>query len=62
VAPFPHTAHTHLLKRRNAWQVAKSQVYRLAREGRLPAVAIGRYYRFRLAALIEWEQNGGGER
>jgi excisionase family DNA binding protein len=41
------------------WQVPRSQVYRLAREGKLPAVAIGRYYRFRVAALTEWEQRGG---
>jgi len=43
------------------WQVPRSQVYRLAREGRLPAVSIGRYYRFRVAALEEWEQSGGAE-
>jgi excisionase family DNA binding protein len=37
------------------WQVPKSQVYRLTREGRLPAVNVGRYYRFRLAAIEAWE-------
>ena len=41
------------------WQVPRSMVYRLAREGKLPTVAIGRYYRFRVAALVEWEQGGG---
>ena len=37
------------------WQVPKSQVYRLAREGRIPTVEIGRYYRFRLDAIERWE-------
>jgi excisionase family DNA binding protein len=41
------------------WQVSKYHVYRLAREGKVPAVAIGRYHRFRMAALVEWEQAGG---
>jgi excisionase family DNA binding protein len=41
------------------WQVSKYHVYRLAREGKVPVVAIGRYYRFRLAALVEWEEAGG---
>lgn len=43
------------------WQVPKSQVYRLARDGKVPAVSIGRYYRFRLAAIETWETNGGSE-
>ena len=37
------------------WQVPKTQVYRLAREGRLPTVTIGRYYRFRLETIEAWE-------
>lgn len=37
------------------WQVSKAQVYRLARESRIPAVAIGRYYRFRVGAIEAWE-------
>lgn len=37
------------------WRVSKAQVYRLAREGRVPTVLIGRYYRFRLAAIEAWE-------
>lgn len=41
------------------WQVPKSQVYRLARDGKLPAVSIGRYYRFKASVLQEWEQAGG---
>jgi excisionase family DNA binding protein len=41
------------------WQVPTAQVYRLARDGRLPAVSIGRYRRFALAAVESWEQSGG---
>jgi excisionase family DNA binding protein len=41
------------------WQVPKSHVYRLAREGRLPVVELGRYRRFRLAAIEEFESSGG---
>jgi excisionase family DNA binding protein len=37
------------------WQVPKSQVYRLARDGRLPTVCIGRYYRFRIDVVEAWE-------
>lgn len=37
------------------WQVPKTQVYRLAREGRIPTVQIGRYYRFKLEAIEAWE-------
>lgn len=39
------------------WQVPKSQVYRLAREGRVPVVCIGRYYRFSLPAIEQWEND-----
>jgi excisionase family DNA binding protein len=42
------------------WQVSKAQVYRLAREGRIPAVPIGRYYRFRIAAIEAWEASQEG--
>lgn len=37
------------------WQVPKSHVYRLTREGRIPAVRLGRYYRYRLDAIQRWE-------
>lgn len=37
------------------WQVPESQVYRLAREGRIPAVRLGRYWRFRLDLIEQWE-------
>jgi excisionase family DNA binding protein len=38
------------------WQVSKAHVYRLAREGRVPTVPIGRYYRFRVTSIESWEQ------
>lgn len=44
------------------WQVSKAHVYRLAREGRVPCVPIGRYYRFRLEAIEAWELEQEGER
>lgn len=37
------------------WQVNTSHVYRLAREARIPKVALGRYYRFRLDAIERFE-------
>jgi excisionase family DNA binding protein len=37
------------------WSVTKAHVYRLAREGRIPVVMIGRYQRFRPAAIEAWE-------
>jgi excisionase family DNA binding protein len=41
------------------WQVEKGHVYRLAREGRLPTVRLGRYMRWRLEAIEEFERGGG---
>jgi excisionase family DNA binding protein len=40
------------------WQVPKSQVYRLARDGQVPAVRLGRYVRFRLDAIEAFEHAG----
>jgi excisionase family DNA binding protein len=37
------------------WQVPKSHVYRLSREGRIPTVKLGKYYRYRLDAIAAWE-------
>jgi excisionase family DNA binding protein len=37
------------------WQVPKSHVYRLTRDGKIPAVMLGRYYRYRLDAIERWE-------
>jgi len=41
------------------WQVTEHHVYRLAREGRLPVVELGRYKRFRLAVIEAFEAEGG---
>jgi excisionase family DNA binding protein len=41
------------------WQVPKSQIYRLCRDGKLPAVEIGRYRRWRLEAIEAFEREGG---
>lgn len=40
------------------WQVPTSHVYRLARDGVLPVVRLGRYYRFRRDEIEQWELNG----
>lgn len=37
------------------WQVPKSHVYRLTRDGAIPAVRLGRYYRYRLDAIERFE-------
>lgn len=41
------------------WQVPRAHVYRLAREGLLPTVRLGRYMRWRLDAVEKFEQTGG---
>ncbi len=41
------------------WQVPTSHVYRLAREGRIPTVELGRYRRWRLDAIESYEQSFG---
>ena len=41
------------------WHVGKAHVYRLTRQGHLQAVKLGRYYRYRLEALEEFERQGG---
>lgn len=38
------------------WQVKTSQVYRLTREGEIPSVKLGRYYRYRLDAIERFER------
>ena len=38
------------------WVVSKPAVYRMAREGKVPTIWIGRYCRFSLAAIEAWEQ------
>ncbi len=42
------------------WRVSKAQVYRLAREGRVPTVWIGRYCRFSPSAIEAFEASQGG--
>ena len=37
------------------WQVARSHVYRLAREDQIPAVRLGKYVRFRVDAIEAFE-------
>jgi excisionase family DNA binding protein len=37
------------------WQVPKSHVYRLTRDGVIAAVRLGRYCRYRLEAIERWE-------
>ena len=41
------------------WQVQASHVYRLTRSGAIPAVKLGRYYRYRLDAIERFELDGG---
>lgn len=38
------------------WQVPKSHVYGLTRSGAIPAVKLGRYYRYRLDAIDAFER------
>ena len=38
------------------WQIPTSHVYRLAREGRIPVVSLGRYRRFHPAAIERFER------
>jgi excisionase family DNA binding protein len=37
------------------WQVPKSQIYRLTRENQIPAVRLGKYYRYRVDAIEAFE-------
>jgi len=37
------------------WQVRAQHVYRLTREGAIPAVKLGRYYRYRLDQIERFE-------
>lgn len=41
------------------WQVPKTHVYRLTRESQLPVVKLGKYNRYRLADVEEFEAKGG---
>lgn len=39
------------------WQIPKSHCYRLAREGQIPCVQLGRYRRFRLEDIEAFEKS-----
>lgn len=55
----PRPAATQLLTAEQVaerWQVPKSHVWRLARRGEVPALRLGRYVRFRPAAIEAWER------
>jgi excisionase family DNA binding protein len=41
------------------WAVRTSHVYRLTRAGKIPAVQLGRYRRFRLDEIEAFERDGG---
>ena len=41
------------------WQLPRSWVYAATRDKRLPTVRLGRYYRYRLDAIEDFERNGG---
>ncbi len=41
------------------WQIPATHVYRLARDGRLPVVKLGRYRRFRVGDIEQFEAAGG---
>ena len=41
------------------WQCQRTHIYRLAREGKLGSVKLGRLYRFRLADIEDFEATGG---
>jgi len=41
-------------------KVAKSALYKLAQQGRIPAQKVGRHWRFRKAAIDPWLDRCGG--
>lgn len=43
------------------WQIKPSTIYALTRKGSIPTVKLGRLYRYRLAAVEDYERAGGGE-
>lgn len=43
------------------WQVTVGQVQRLARQGNVPHVRVGRYLRFRADQVEAWERGGGAD-
>jgi excisionase family DNA binding protein len=43
------------------WRVSRHQVYRLARDRKIPATWLGRYVRFRLDLIEGWEADQDAE-
>jgi len=41
------------------WQIKASTIYEWTRRGEIPAVKIGRLYRYRIEAVLDFEQSGG---
>ena len=39
--------------------LAPWRIYELSRDGNIPAVSVGRSYRYSAPALLEWIENGG---
>jgi excisionase family DNA binding protein len=37
------------------WQVSVEQIYALSRKGTIPALKLGRYYRFKIEAIERFE-------
>ena len=61
MTPPPLTAATLLTAADLAerWQVPTSHIYRLSRSGQLPTVRLGKYVRYQLAEVEQFEQAGG---
>ncbi len=62
MTPHTLTESTRLLTAEelaDRWRVKKANIYRLAREGQIPTVRIGRYPRFKLSAIEAWERAQG---
>jgi len=41
------------------WSVPTSQIYRLTRDGRVPSIRLGRYVRYAVTAIEDFERGGG---
>ena len=41
------------------WQIKRSGIYNLTRKGKLPVVRIGKYYRYEVGAIEQFEAQGG---
>lgn len=62
ISPVPTATASCLLtpeQLADRWQISRAAVYRLTREGKVPVVRLGKRYRYRLAAIEEFEGSGG---